>query len=227
MYAGEFWQHVFWWTAAESAFVTLHSKTFAHMLCYHTAFLMYCLIWSLLLSVCDLTADLDQISSFLHSENTPTKSLNAVQCSDSIKSHKAKRRLSNQQTDDHYLEMSDEIIAWDIWQWAMKLQWEIITMTAVIYGRLLTADNGLVSTFNAVACCFTVTLPVWKIGFHSNCLCRFCFKFWSGSRVQKWAICCCRKSSLHLDFTQRFNWNVKERKRQRRWIRREEISSDW
>lgn len=47
--------------------------------------------------------------------------LNLVQCiissnrTQATKAVKAKRLLSNQQADDHYLEMSDEIIAWNIW----------------------------------------------------------------------------------------------------------------
>lgn len=44
----------------------------------------------------------------------------------------------------------------------MKLQWEIITMPTIIYGRLLTVDNVLILTLNARACCFTVTLSAWK-----------------------------------------------------------------
>lgn len=75
------------------------------------------------------------------------------------------------------------MIAWNIWQCAMKSQWEIITMTAIIYGRLLTADNVLVLAFNALACCLTLTLSVWVIGFHLFSFHGgFSFKLWSGNQ---------------------------------------------
>lgn len=46
-------------------------------------------------------------------------------------------------------------------------------MTAVIYGRLLTAENGLISTFNSLACCYIVALSVWEIRFNFSVIVDF------------------------------------------------------
>lgn len=96
----------------------------------------------------------------------------------------------------------------------MKLHWEIITMAAIIYGGLLTAHNGLVSTLNGLVCCFTVTLSVWNIEFHlfllglffKQHLLLFFFNLYLGNRVLGKAV-----SGFNFINTNQIWWQVVEK----------------